>query len=96
MTRLEDLLFLGELPEKGVGAIYEDLLKKLQQERPAYQERVDAELGALMDKLEKLQAFLETASFGALPEAEQRRLERQLALMGLYADVLVERIEAFR
>jgi len=34
-------------------------------------------------------------TFGGLSEAERRRLRRQEAIMGLYSDVLDERIIAF-
>ena len=60
-----------------------------------HQERVIAELKELSDKHDKLCQFLVGTVFSTLSNAEQSRLRRQCAYMGLYRDVLTERIEAF-
>ena len=60
-----------------------------------YQARVMAEKEDLDAKIDRLQAFIETPKFKDLSTAEQRRMRRQIAIMGLYSDVLDERILAF-
>ena len=60
-----------------------------------YQERVVNEKNELDIKLNSLQAFIAGILFETLDEAEQRRLKQQELIMGLYSDVLNERIEAF-
>lgn len=60
-----------------------------------FQQRVVDEKAALDDKIEKLSKFSEGDIFDGLPEAEQVRLEHQIEFMGLYSDVLGERIAAF-
>jgi hypothetical protein len=60
-----------------------------------HQARVVAEKKELDGKIERLRAFIAGDTFGGLSEAEQRRLRRQEAIMGLYSDVLDERIIAF-
>jgi hypothetical protein len=60
----------------------------------AHQARVVVEKEELDGKIERLRAFIAGDTFGGLSEAEQRRLRRQEAIMGLYSDVLDERIMA--
>jgi len=57
-----------------------------------HQARVVAEKAELDIKIERLREFIAGGIFGGLPEDEQRRLRRQEAIMGLYSDVLDERI----
>lgn len=60
-----------------------------------HQQRVVTEKAELDEKLNKLLAFHGTATFNALPEAEQERLIRQSVAMDEYSAVLAERIAAF-
>ena len=61
-----------------------------------YQERVVTEKAELDDKVGLLRAFIKgSAEFKELPRAEQLRLHRQDCIMGLYSEVLDERIDAF-
>ena len=63
---------------------------------PPHQQRVIDEYNELRDRLTKLDAFiLDNPVFLTLPEAEQGRLKRQSHAMGLYADILSERITHF-
>jgi hypothetical protein len=61
----------------------------------AYQQRVIDEKFDLDKKIEKLRDFITSEMFGELSFFEQRRLRRQAAIMGLYSDVLDERIVGF-
>jgi len=60
----------------------------------AYQERVVEEKKELDDKIEKLAAFLQTDTFGNLPDVEQARMTRQKRAMKEYSKALGERIAA--
>jgi hypothetical protein len=62
-----------------------------------HQERVVTEKSELDEKRMKLDAFIDPTNqvFAGLPEAEQARLGRQLAIMDQYSRVLGERIAAF-
>lgn len=61
-----------------------------------YQERVIDEKVDLDARREKLTAFIdENPMFDALPEDEQKRLERQALIMAEYSAILGARIEAF-
>ena len=60
-----------------------------------HQERVVAEKEELDGKIERLRAFIAGETFGGQSATERRRLRRQEAIMGLYSDVLDERIIAF-
>ena len=61
-----------------------------------YQMRVVEEKQALDEKYDKLNFFMTGETFKhEISAAEQKRLRRQLIYMGLYADVLAERIEKF-
>ena len=61
-----------------------------------YQLRVVEEKEVLNEKYDKLNFFMTTEKFkDEISAAEQKRLRRQLIYMGLYADVLAERIEKF-
>ena len=63
---------------------------------PPHQQRVLDERAELAEKHGKLGIFIENSpTFALLPVAEKRRLFRQQTYMGLYLDVLQERIEAF-
>jgi hypothetical protein len=61
---------------------------------PAWLVRVKAELEQLDERISKLQEFCRTEAFTALDDDEQRRMQRQAALMLGYAIVLRERIKA--
>jgi hypothetical protein len=61
-----------------------------------HQQRVIEEQKELTEKLVKLSAFLGTAVFSKLPEAEKLRMRRQFMIMQLYEQVLQERLEAFQ
>ena len=61
----------------------------------AFQQRVVDEKAELDEKLSKLDAFVLTGKFDALPNAEQERMQRQQKAMGEYSAVLGERIAAF-
>lgn len=60
-----------------------------------HQERVVAEKAELDDKIAKLKAFLPTKTCLDLPFDERCRLSSQLRVMGVYSDILGERIGAF-
>ena len=61
-----------------------------------FQQRVIDELDELNEKLDKLYDFIYyNKIFGTLPADEQVRLKLQHTYMGLYADVLKERADAF-
>lgn len=60
-----------------------------------HQQRVVDEKRELDEKIDKLIGFLETEIFKTLPVDEQERLNRQAIIMGMYTEVLRERIEAF-
>lgn len=60
-----------------------------------YQERVIEERDQLDARLKKLTEFKLTDKFHSLPVPEVKRLNRQVHIMHLYLDVLIERIEAF-
>jgi hypothetical protein len=66
-----------------------------EREMEKHQARVVAEKEELDGKIERLRAFIAGDTFGGLSEAERRRLRRQESIMGLYSDVLDERIIAF-
>lgn len=61
----------------------------------AHQQRVVEELDDLKGKIARLQAFLETDICEALPSEQQGLLALQAQIMGAYAMVLAQRIEAF-
>lgn len=62
----------------------------------AHRERVIQEHAELKEKRDKLHAFMTaSAAFNKLPSEEKARLQRQLAVMNGYHDVLQERIENF-
>jgi len=95
------------MPNKTIYAKDEDLpmLKNIQvpatewsqkecQMQP-HQQRVIDEKAELSERLDKLEAFHNTAVYAGLPAAEQSRLTRQLYIMKLYEQVLSERISAF-
>lgn len=60
-----------------------------------HQQRVVQEHTELTVRTEKLDLFTRTDTYHALPDAERKRLDRQLKIMDLYLDVLQERIENF-
>lgn len=63
---------------------------------PPHQQRVVDEHVELRDRLAKLDAFiLDNPVFLKLPEAEQGRMKRQSSAMGVYADILADRISHF-
>jgi hypothetical protein len=61
----------------------------------AFQQRVVDELCDLQDKISALSAFMTSAIWLTLSEAERARLCRQHSVMVEYASILRERIEAF-
>ena len=61
-----------------------------------YRDRVKAEARDLMDKIQKLSAFMGgSVHWDNLPPTDQELLSRQLAFMGYYYDVLMARISRF-
>jgi hypothetical protein len=60
-----------------------------------HQIRVMAEKHERDAELDRLVAFMGTATFAELPEAEQARMTRQRDLMAQLSAVLAERIAAF-
>jgi hypothetical protein len=60
-----------------------------------HQIRVVAEKRELDERLQRLVAFMGTATFAELPEAELARMTRQRDVMGQLTAVLGERIDAF-
>ncbi len=60
-----------------------------------FQQRVVEEHAALTEKVDKLWEFIWEPTV-ELPDAECKRLDRQLDLMINYSNVLEERIEAFK
>lgn len=58
-----------------------------------YQKRVVEEKKELDVKIDKLSDFLNRTA--GLPQAEVARMDRQVIYMGLYSEVLAERIENF-
>ncbi len=61
-----------------------------------HQKRVIDERNELDDKRNKLSAFIGGSQvFKGLPEQEQIRLRRQIAIMDEYFDILQERIASF-
>lgn len=59
-----------------------------------FKQRVKEEKAALDEKRGKLEHFMMTSAFVALPLAEKDRLYRQSMLMEQYSQVLFERMEA--
>lgn len=62
----------------------------------AFQNRVIKEKQELVDKLERLQAFILTGAFDELDEAERERLYHQRDIMEMYVRVLAARVSAFK
>lgn len=60
-----------------------------------YQQRVLEEKSELDTKIKALENFSQAAAFANVPEAEQRRMLRQLVVMQDYSRILGERIAAF-
>jgi hypothetical protein len=60
-----------------------------------HQIRVVAEKRELDERLQRLVAFMGTATFAELPEAERARMTRQRDVMTELSAVLGERIDAF-
>lgn len=62
-----------------------------------HQQRVVEEADLLEEKIRKLTAFVAVPNlvFDGLDRAEQRRLKMQYAVMGLYAEILQDRIDHF-
>ena len=61
-----------------------------------HQQRVVAERDELIDRLQKLMAFLASPTFDALPKEERHHLVQQQAAMSLYATILGSRIAGFK
>lgn len=66
-------------------------------ERPAYQQRVIDERGELADRRHRLAAFIvdKAGAYGTLPPDEQELLQRQLAVMDQFVEILDARIGRF-
>lgn len=60
-----------------------------------HQKRVWHEQHDVMGKREKLSVFINGGQFQGLPDGEQQRLEKQLWVLNLYAEVLAQRIASF-
>jgi hypothetical protein len=60
-----------------------------------HQQRVIDEKTELDDKREKLLAFFNTDLFRGLDQAEKDRLRTQHGVMGVYSEILHQRIAAF-
>jgi len=60
-----------------------------------YQQRVADECQELIEKISKLNAFIETEKFKELPLDEQVRMRMQEWYMNAYAKVLESRIDQF-
>ena len=60
-----------------------------------HQQRVADEKTELDNKREKLTQFFGTEIFSKLPEDEALRLNKQVAIMADYSNILGERIAAF-
>jgi hypothetical protein len=60
-----------------------------------HQRRVLAEQQELQERLNKLEAFVETPIFAEIAVEEQYRLKRQFEAMTAYHNILCERIDAF-
>lgn len=61
-----------------------------------HQQRVIDEKRELDEKREKLLSFLNTDLFHGLDQAEKDRLRTQFQVMGVYSDILHQRISAFQ
>lgn len=61
-----------------------------------FQDRVRVERAELSAKIDKLEAFLYTPIFRQLSVDEQCALRLQVTFMGLYDDVLCDRINSFK
>ena len=61
-----------------------------------HQLRVIAEKKELDERGNKLDQFILSDQFNAIPAAEQERMKRQLEIMGKYSEVLGERIAGFK
>jgi hypothetical protein len=59
------------------------------------QQRVINERDELSPKLQRLKVFVQSPAFVALDKTERERQTRQVWVMGLYLNVLNERIAAF-
>lgn len=57
-----------------------------------FQERVIAEKEQLDERTNKLDAFIDTAAFGKLPQAQQALLKVQLHSMKAYSECLSQRL----
>jgi hypothetical protein len=61
----------------------------------SYKNRVVEEKRELDAKWQKLVLFMTKDDFKNLPDDERNRLSRQEMAMGMYSEILGERIEAF-
>jgi len=62
----------------------------------SFQERVIAEKSELDEKRRKLLEFFITDTFRSLDQAEKDRLRSQHSVMGVYSEILLQRIAAFK
>lgn len=62
----------------------------------SYQNRVVQDMSDLKAKLQSMHDFMSTIDYQHLSKVEQELLHKQSVIMGVYADVLVERIELFK
>jgi len=61
-----------------------------------FRDRVVAEHADVSSKLARLEAFIQTPKFAALPWLDRTLMKLQAVLMSGYADVLKERIDTFK
>jgi hypothetical protein len=60
-----------------------------------FQDRVREEKTELDEKRQKLLTFFNTDIFRSLDQAEKDRLRVQHSVMGVYSEILLQRISAF-
>ena len=74
---------------------FKTLLQNVPPNLEAWQERALREALELIERLEKLDAFISGSVYESLPPAEQVRLEWQLSAMTSYTQALCSRIAAW-
>lgn len=60
-----------------------------------YQQRVVGEKNELDERIERLLLFFNSDLFRSLDQAEKDRLRTQYRVMGVYSEILKQRISAF-
>jgi hypothetical protein len=64
--------------------------------KPEHLDRVIAEKAALDEKRDALLRFMSTTTFRELDQGEQDRMRSQYGVMGLYSEILLQRLSAWR